>query len=286
MAKIKTTEATTITISTLNKEIHAFEKTETYTLTSDLQITVLPNYIAHLYFESAPYNPIRIPTCNEKRIVKVAKIGKDKIGKKFYVIFNNPDIFTQNYPWGTGNIHLKYEGINFSMGAGGYFEIRIKDVNRYIATLGKNEAKAYSVEAVHQGIRDIINEQTAPVISQLIKESGTITLNNFFLMDELNIRLHNCFIESNYFDKYGVEPTSIYAVRILTNDINYNSPASRTAQSGGVRSTPRKTRTPVSPNPAPKPEGTRSESAAQGGDRTADTDNSAPSESADTPETR
>ena len=268
MAKHKESQAYTITINAINK--HAFEKTELYTLTSDLQITVPDNYTAHLYFESAPYNPIKIPVCTEKRILKAARIGKDKVGKSFYIIFNNPDIFNQNYPWGTGNIHLKYEGINFSMGGGGYFEIRVKDVNRYISTLGKNEAKAYSAETVHQSIRDIINEQTSPIISQLIKESGTITLNNIFLMDELNIRLANCFVNNGYFDKYGVEMISIYAVRILTNDISYGHQNARTQQGGGVRSTPKKTRTTANPNL--RAEDGKNDSSAQGGDQTAETD--------------
>ena len=264
MARSKETQAYTITINPINK--HAFEKTEMYRLTSDLQITVPDNYTAHLYFESAPYNPIKIPVCTEKRILKAAKIGKDKVGKNFYIIFNNPDIFTQNYPWGTGNIHLKYEGINFSMGGGGYFEIRVNDVNRYISTLGKNEAKAYSAETVHQSIRDIINEQTSPVISQLIKESGTITLNNFFLMDELNIRLDNCFVKNHYFDKYGVELVSIYAVRILTNDITFPSQNAKTQQGGsGARPAPKKPRTTA--NPTPRAEDGKNDRSAQDGDQ-------------------
>ena len=245
MWKRKKTASVHIEIGSAEKEFYAFEKTPLYELTADMLITVPASYTATVYFEYG--DPVQVPPCSQKKLMKAANIGKDKIGEKFYIIFNNPGAFS-NYSWGAGNIHLRFEGISFSMGAGGFFDIRMTDVNKYISTLGRNESRVYSTENVNSNIQNIINVQTGAIISQLIKESGTMTVNNTFLVDELNFRLHDFFIRDDYFEQYGVAANNIYAVRILTNDINHShtSQNPRTAVNGGMRPPQKRTKPPTS----------------------------------------
>ena len=181
---------------------YMFEKTKLYTLSNDQSITVPSNMTATVYFDYA--DPLPVPPCSKKNLIKMAKIRADKHGKQFYVLFTRA-LTPDPKDWGIGKIPLKCDGIGFQIGANGKFGFSICDPRTYIAEVCKGESRVYREQDVVADVQNLIRISATDIVKSLFTEVDTIVVNCTFLCDEYALRLNDHFIKNKSLLKLGID---------------------------------------------------------------------------------
>ena len=201
-----------------DKGSYVFEKTQMYTLTGNQAITVPPGYTAYVYFKYA--DPLTVTPCLKKDLIKAAKISGDKMGKQFYVIFTSSTGLARKY-WGAGQIPVKCSGSEFQVGANGYFDIVVNDVDKYISTIGAGASAVFTSEGVLERMKTEIRNRASELLSSLFSQVDTLIIHSDFLIDEFNTMLNEYFVHGSPFEQFGVSVPfiNVGAILICEDDV-------------------------------------------------------------------
>lgn len=201
-----------------DKGSYVFEKTQVYTLTGNQAITVPQGYTAYVHFKYA--DPLTVTPCLKKDLIKAAKISGDKMGKQFYVIFTGSTGLARKY-WGAGQIPVKCSGSEFQVGANGYFDIVVYDVDKYIATIGEEASAVFTSEGVLERMKTEIRNRASELLSSLFKQVDTLITHSDFLIDEFNTMLNEYFVHGSPFAQFGVSVPfiNVGAILICEDDV-------------------------------------------------------------------
>ena len=201
-----------------DKGSYVFEKTQLYTLTGNQVITVPQGYTANVYFKFA--DPLTVTPCIKKNLIKAAKISGDKMGKQFYVIFTSSTGLARKY-WGAGQIPVKCSGAEFQVGANGYFDVSVTDVDKYISTLGEGASAVFTSEGVLERMKVEIRNRASELLADLFDQVDALIIHSDFLIDEFNVILNDYFVRGDIFEQFGVKIPfiNVGAILICEDDI-------------------------------------------------------------------
>ena len=191
-----------------------FMRTPTYTLGSNHCITVLPGHTANIYTKFAAVT--RQGQCVRKKITRIT--SKDYVDRDYYVLF----ISSHKLPattWGVGKLPVKSGVFEYQVGANGDLEAVITDHDAYIDHVcGDGNEGVFDVGRVTEHLFSVVQNAAAEILIELFEEIGTMIINANFLMDELNLRLRQYFIEDGRFSIPGIRITLLNANSLLIKE--------------------------------------------------------------------
>ncbi|MBQ9115542.1 MAG: hypothetical protein IJY04_00810 [Clostridia bacterium] len=190
-----------------------FMRTDTYTLDTNQYLTVLPGHTAEIYVKYAAMHSQG--PCTKKKLHRL--LEKDHMGRDFHIVFLSGNKLPKN-TWGVGKLPVRCGNYEYQVGSNGTFEAVIEDHNAYIESVIERGSILFDVDRVNEHLISAIRNAASEILVDLFEEVGTMIISADFLLDELNLRFKEYFIDKNLLKIPGLRIISIEVSSLLIRE--------------------------------------------------------------------